>query len=198
MESATGALRNPHTTAVGTVTRSSSAEERLRAVACELGRDRLDLLDRVWDLCADDLYGLALWRTGSVEDAEDAVQEVFVRLARAPQRLRKARRPRAYLLKMTHNAALDVIRRRRPTETIADETEFVVAEPAMDEQVDAARVAGLIKNLPAPQREAVYLRHLLELSFRDVAAVCGVPLFTAASRYRLGIRRLRILLGVDA
>ena len=55
----------------------------LAALLAELDPERLDALDRIWDLCAEELHGLALWRTGSRQDAEDAVQEVFVRLVRS-------------------------------------------------------------------------------------------------------------------
>ena len=51
-----------------------------------------------------------------------------------------------------------------------------------------------LARLPAPQREAVSLRHLAGHSFREIAAITGVPLFTAASRCRLGLARLKQLL----
>jgi RNA polymerase sigma-70 factor (ECF subfamily) len=61
---------------------------------------------------------------------------------------------------------------------------------------DAGRLSVLLRRLPVAQREAVWLRHFAELSFARIGEATGVPIFTAASRYRLGIRRLRMLLGV--
>ena len=62
-------------------------------------------------------------------------------------------------------------------------------------RVDASLVSAWMKRLPPKQREVIYLRHFEELSFRQIAEVIGVPTFTAASRYRLGLRRLRRMMG---
>ena len=168
--------------------------ELVRVFAAVAGGD-LDALAAVYDACAGDLFALALWRTGSRDDAADAVQEVFVRLAQRASGLGRVREPRAYLLAMAHSAAVDILRRRRKTVDVSDAlVEAVTADPA--NTADASRLSGLLRALPAAQREAVWLRHFGELSFAQVGQVTGVPTFTAASRYRLGIRRLRKLLGV--
>ncbi len=156
----------------------------------------LEALAGVFDACADDLFGLALWRTGSREDAADAVQEVFVRLARSGQRLAKVDRPRAYLLAMAHSAAVDILRRRRRT---VEATDGLLEPMAADfeTRADASRVSTLLRRLPPAQREAVWLRHFAELSFAEIGEATGVPIFTAASRYRLAIGRLRKFMGVE-
>jgi RNA polymerase sigma-70 factor (ECF subfamily) len=168
----------------------------LGAAFVSLAGGDLEALTVVYDACADDLFGLALWRTGSREDAADAVQEVFVRLARQAERLARVRNPRAYLLAMAHSAAVDILRRRRKTVQPTDAIlEPVTADPEVS--ADAGRLSGLLLRLPALQREAVWLRHFGELSFGEIGAATGVPLFTAASRYRLGMRHLRRLRGVE-
>jgi RNA polymerase sigma-70 factor (ECF subfamily) len=170
---------------------STELERAFSAVAA----GDLDALAQLFDASADELFGLALWRTGSREDAADAVQEVFVRLARRAGRLRHVRDPRAYLLAMAHSAAVDILRRRRRAVELTDD----LLEPAVPDHervADTARLSALLGRLPAAQREAVWLRHFAELSFAEIGEATGVPIFTAASRYRLGIRRLRKLLGV--
>jgi len=138
-----------------------------------------------------------LWRTGSREDAEDAVQDVFARLAASPERLRAARRPRTYLLTMAHNAAVEALRHRRRMRPLEDAPDLVEDNPDLALRGDAARISKLLLELPPPQRTTVYLRHFAELSFFEIGTVCGVSLFTAASRYRLAVQRLRRLLGVS-
>ncbi|MDD5564857.1 MAG: sigma-70 family RNA polymerase sigma factor [Thermoanaerobaculaceae bacterium] len=172
-----------------------SAAASLAAAFAALAVGDLDAIGPIYDACAADLFGLALWRTGSREDAADVVQEVFVRLASAPSALGRVRNPRAYLLAMGHSAAVDVLRRRKRTV----EADDAVLEPVRPDPVtaaDAARASRLVSGLPAAQREAVYLRHFAGLSFAEIGGVTGVPTFTAASRYRLGIGRLRKLMGV--
>ncbi len=171
--------------------------DQLSELASLLADGHLDTLDPIWDLCADDLFGLALYRTGNVGDAEDAVQDVFVRLARKPKALARADNPRTYLRRMAHNAAVDVVKRRRPADPIDVASALGDADPSTDTGVDAKRAVGLLAHLPAQQRVTVFLRHFEDLSFREIGAVTGVPTFTAASRYRLAMCRLKKMMGAE-
>lgn len=180
---------------------ASTPEERdrdLLALFARLAPGRLDALDGVWDLCAADLHGLALWRTGSAQDAEDALQEVFVRLARAAERgrLGKVRKPFAYLLRMAHSAAVDALRQRKRHQ--ADELDEApeLFEADLDRATEARRLSRHLIELPEGQRAVVYLKHFVELPFREIGGVMGIPTFTAASRYRLALSRLRRMMGV--
>jgi len=101
-------------------------------------------LEPLYRASARSVFGLALWRTGSVEDASDVVQEVFLRLAQRHRRLGKVEDPRSWLLGVAHHVAIDVARRRkrRATEPL-DEVAFLAA-PETDHVrgIDAARAAG--------------------------------------------------------
>ena len=175
----------------------SPAGELLSLAAGSLAEGHTEALDTIWDLCARDLYGLALWRTGSTTDAEDAVQDVFLRLARFPRSLAQARRPRAYLLAMAHRAAVDALR-RRPGALLESDPPLVAPDNDPERAADAERASRLADGLPAKQRTVLFLRLFAELSFADIGRVTGVATFTAASRYRLAIRRLRKRMGVDS
>jgi len=154
-------------------------------------------LAALYEAAARQIFGLALWRTGSVEDASDVVQEVFLRLAQRHRRLARVRDPKSWLLGMAHHVAIDVTRRRkrRAAEPL-DEVQLLTA-PESDgvRAMDAARASSLVAQLPAAQRDAIYLRHFADCTFATIGAITGVPTFTAASRYRLGIKRLRRLMG---
>ena len=176
---------------------SSPVDAALLLAAESLSRGCPAALDTIWDLCARDLYGLVLWRTGSVVDAEDAVQDVFLRLARSPRSLSAATRPRAYLLTMAHRAAIDGQRRRR--ERPLDPNLLLLAPTVdPDRAADAERASRLVQGLPPKQRTVVFLKLFAELTFEDIGRVTGVPTFTASSRYRLAIRHLRRKMGVDS
>lgn len=180
--------------AVGTAERS-----RLRELFGEIANGQATALEGIYETYADELYGLALWRTGSASDAADVVQDVFVRLVGARHRLAQIGDPLAYLRRMTHRASVDVHRRQsRRREDPMEKCLFVeAAVPSLERGFDSQRVSRLLKQLPPKQREAIYLHHFSGCSYAEVGRATGVPTFTAASRYRLGIRRLRILLGVD-
>lgn len=171
-------------------------KERLRGLFAELGEGRAAALGPLYDACADDLYGLALWRSGSEADAADVVQEVFVRLASLGPRLNSIEDPRAYLLRMTHRAAVDVHRKRtRRREDDLDTCVLLASDRSPELDVDAAGLSRRLAELPPKQREAIYLRHFAGCSFAEIGRATGAPTFTAASRYRSGMRRLRRAMG---
>ena len=175
-------------------TRASSDE------ADSSGAKAAEQLAGIYDACADEIYGLALWRTGSAGDAADVVQEVFVRLAERSSRLGAIRNPRAYVLRMAYRASIDVHRKRTRRREDPLESCPLVEAPleSPERRVDAVRVSRLLEKLPASQRQAIYLRHFSACSFAEIGRATGVPTFTAASRYRLGMRRLKRLIGVSS
>jgi RNA polymerase sigma factor (sigma-70 family) len=166
----------------------------------ELSQGRRDALGALYDLAADRLYGLALWRTGTREDAAEVVQEVFVRVAERRSELDRVRDPRGWLLAVTHRLAVDATRRRRRRggESLDGHLDLASPETDLDGAVDARRAWALLRRLTARQREVIWLHHAAGLSFAEIGRATGVPTFTAASRYRLGVAALRRLLGRSA
>lgn len=153
-------------------------------------------LDRIFELSARTLYGLALWRTASVEDARDVVQDVFVRVAEQRRNLPTVRDPRSWLLAVTHRLAIDFTRRRKVRRTSAlDGAALLSAVPdGTERSIDQSLATRLLLDLPPTQRDAIYLHLFADLTFAAIGDVVGVPTFTAASRYRRGIRKLRRLM----
>ena len=166
----------------------------------ELVDGRPAALEELYDAAAPKLYGLALWRTGSEEDAADVVQDVFVRVVEQGSRLAKVRNPKAWLLAVTHRAAIDTTRRRRrrEAEPIDGFPFLTAADDDSERMVDAAQVSALLAGLPETQRDVVYLKHFAGCTFAEIGEIVGVPKFTAASRYRNGVSKLRRLMEVGS
>lgn len=171
--------------------------EALRAPFGALAAGDSAALEAIWDLASRRLYGLALWRTGCEEDARDVVQEVFVRLASRRGELSTVATPHVWLLAVTHNAAVDALRRkaRRRAEPLESAAHVAAPEADPERAAVASRASRALAQLPPAQREAVLLHHVTGCSFREIAAITGVPAFTAASRCRLALARLRHLMG---
>lgn len=170
--------------------------ESWRRLFGELSEGQARAMEGLYEIAARKLHGLALWRTGSPEDAADVVQQVFLRLAEQRHKLAGVKDPRAWLLTVTHRAAIDVTRRRtrRPEQPL--ETSMLLAAPDgnTDRAIDARRASHLLTMLPAAQRDVIYLRHFADCTFAEIGKIVGIPTFTAASRYRLGIGKLQRLL----
>ncbi len=164
-----------------------------RSLFDELAAGRNSALEALYDLAAPKLYGLALWRTASEEDAADVVQDVFVRVIEQGRRLVNVKNPKAWLLTVTHRAAVDVTRRRRRRSAEPlEQCSFLAADEEDSERMlDAARASELLAELPDLHRDVIYLRHFADCTFAEIGEIVGVPKFTAASRYRNGVSKLR-------
>jgi len=129
-----------------------------------------------------------VWRTlraiVGAQAAEDCFQETFLAALRAYPRLRPDSKPRAWLLTIAHNKAIDHLRRTRRQEA---EVEVAAEErPAPEDEIWSAVAA-----LPPRQRAAVALRYIGDLSHREIAAAIGCS--EEASRRSLhdGLQTLR-------
>jgi len=140
-------------------------------------------------------YGLTLLRDETA--VRDLLQDVFVKLAQGRGEGMAAETERAYLLRMVHHGAIDLMRRdkvrREHAEQQPAETIFT-ASPDPDREAFRQRLDAALEQLPLEQREVVVLKLWEELTFDEIAGICGIPLNTAASRYRYGIDKLRALL----
>jgi RNA polymerase sigma-70 factor, ECF subfamily len=153
-------------------------------------------LERLYDTHADVLFAFLLNLTRDETDARDALQEVFRKLTARPELLRDARDERGFLLRLAHNLAIDLIRRRaarhRAHDAFATEPcEIFAAAGDPDEAAFRAELARALGELPPDQRAVVHLKLWEGLTFEHIAEALEIPLNTAASRYRYGLDKLR-------
>ena len=144
-------------------------------------------------------YARAL--TGSADLADDLVQDCFERALSRLVLWRHDPDPRAWLFTIMHNIYVNNVRRAqtRPDKDRLPEWETGSGtRPVQDDVVELHSIAAALQRLPEDQREVVVLVGLEELSYRETAAVLGVPIGTVMSRLARGRERLRQLTGNDA
>ena len=151
-----------------------------------------DSLAALYDAHAPAIYRYALTLLGSVEEAQDVVQEVFLGLMRRRGRGR-IEHLREYLLRATRNQAFMVLRKRKVREA-GGETWI---ESAAEDRELAADISAALGRLPVAQREVIELKLVEGLNFRELAEVLRIPQNTAASRYRLAVVKLRAMVTGD-
>jgi RNA polymerase sigma factor (sigma-70 family) len=141
-----------------------------------------------------DRFGPELLRVARVlssQDAEDAVQEVFLGLMRARRSLGVVDNLRAYVFAALRRAAARLSAGRKPALPLED-----VAQAQLGRAVDqAVQLERALANLPLEQRELISLKVDGGLTFAEVAQVLGISPNTAASRYRYALEKLRAALG---
>jgi RNA polymerase sigma factor (sigma-70 family) len=142
----------------------------------------------------DDVFALARYLMRSTADAEDAVQECYLRALRHFDSYRgPAVKP--WLLTILRNVCNAEFARRGKQETLADFSKNEAAEEVpIWQEPQASQEAGMLRRhdddtirrlvaaLPQPFREAIVLREINDLSYQEIAQVAGVPVGTVMSR----------------
>jgi RNA polymerase sigma-70 factor, ECF subfamily len=149
----------------------------------------------LYDQFGQRLYRAALGMLGCRQDAEDAVQEVFVAVFKSRQRLTDVQDIAAYLFSaLRHAAGRCSMRRARSPALSNTAVNEATAASGTDRQSSPyyERLDRALLALPAEQREVIALKIDGELTFAQIAKVLGVNANTAASRYRYALEKLRI------
>ena len=153
-------------------------------------------IERLYDAHVQSLFAFLLNFTRDESDTRDLLQEIFVKLAREPKLLSGVREERAFLIRLAHNSAIDLIRRRgtreRTKENFAVEIISIFAPTEnLDEKFFRDELSEALAELPEDQRAVVHLKLWSELTFEQIAEALDISPNTAASRYRYGLDKLR-------
>jgi len=140
----------------------------------------------------DAAFNLARWLVRDAQDARDIVQEAFLRAFTAIDSLR-GENARPWLLAIVRNTSFNWLAQNRKGEMVAfDEQLHGTADADADPQVqalradDCRRVDQAIERLPVEFREAIVLREIEELSYKEIARVLAIPIGTVMSRLARG------------
>lgn len=165
-------------------------------IVARIAQGNEDALGELYDRYHRRCFSFAVRILGSDRDAEDAVQESFVRVWRSANNF-DARRAKTttWLFTIVRNLCVDELRRRRSrighedveTTEIADSqrTEDDVERVMMGEEVRDA-----LRSLPADQRRAIEMVYFQGLTSQEVGTMLEVPSATIRSRLRLGLLKL--------
>jgi RNA polymerase sigma-70 factor (ECF subfamily) len=143
----------------------------------------------------DAAYNLARWITRDDHDAEDVVQEAFMRALRYFDSL-KGLQARGWILGIVRNTAYTWLEKNRPAEIVTVEDQDLGDIAAAQEsfvpdgnpEVIALRTANArlvnqaIEAMPLPYREVLVMREIEDMSYREIAEVANLPIGTVMSR----------------
>ncbi len=168
------------------------------ALVVEVARRRPEAVEILWRRHSSAVLGVARRVTQSPALAEEVMQEVFLRMWRAPERFNPERGAlRSFLLMEANGRSIDAIRSdvsRRGLETRTAPADRTDADPVAAEVWDAAiadHLRDALDGLPDGEREAIELAYYGHHPYKDVAIILGVPEGTVKSRIRAGLGRLR-------
>jgi RNA polymerase sigma-70 factor (ECF subfamily) len=148
---------------------------------------QLDQLERLYREMGPALLGYFRHQPALAGNAEDLLQDTFVRALKRIDRLQTSVSPRAYLFGIARHVCIDALRRLRALE------ELPANAPAMtqttDERLEPMRQA--ISALPEKQRDPLLLKLQQELSYEEIAEVLAIPVGTVRSRLHHAVLHLR-------
>ena len=151
------------------------------------------------------LYRVAFSISRNAAEAEDMVQETFLRVLRHRDRLPEIRDARVWLIRIVWNLVLDRKRRQKTRPENEDIADLVRVLPAQELRADQAvisaqrhaHVLALIDRLPRKEREALLLCALDELSNGEIAAVLGITESSVRSRLFRARRELATMMASE-
>ena len=147
----------------------------------------------------DAAFNLARWLTRNDQDAEDVVQEAFVRALRFFDALRDSN-ARPWLLAIVRNTGYTWLEKNRPAEIVA--VDDVDALPGAESEAGNPEVIVLqsanrklvnqaLEELPVAFREVLVMRELEDMSYKEIASIVAIPVGTVMSRLSRGREMLR-------
>jgi RNA polymerase sigma-70 factor, ECF subfamily len=156
----------------------------------------------------DAAYNLARWLTGNAEDAEDVVQEAYLRAYRFFDGFR-GDNIRGWLLIIVRNYFHTWVKENRsprlgfvaemPEPASAEDERILWGAPQADPEtlllrdIDHAMVRQLMQRLPSAHRKILLMREVEELSYHEIASITGVKIGTVAARLSRARDALRAL-----
>ncbi len=146
---------------------------------------------RIWREVGDDLRRFILQRVDSPEDADDLLQETFIKIHGKLDTLEDRERLNAWVYQIARNTVTDYYRRRRAVESLPEGgIEDIVAEPEGPENDVEQTVGGwlrpMVETLPERYRRALVLTEFEGLSQREMAEELGLSYSGAKSRVQRG------------
>lgn len=172
---------------------SLSAEDEIRKLLFDNDPKALEL---IYDGIGKKLYGYILSIVRTAAQAEDVMQNVFVRVAEKRGKIAKAENMTAYIFAMARNEAMEYLRRLPKREESMEENAaiFSVAEDPPDDLLtveDAKEISTAVRSLPLEQREIIMLKIFHDMTFEEISTSLKISHNTAASRYRYGMEKLK-------
>ena len=152
-------------------------------------------LEMIWTEYAADLLGYLASMHGSRSEAEDTLQEVFVTIAKKRASVAAARLLKPYLFRLARNTALNRAKRNR---RIQDHMDAVIdwlvpIDPNPQDEEQSRKLAAALAALPGKQRAVLVLKFYRDKTLSEIGQLLGISENTAASRFRYGMEKLRVM-----
>lgn len=162
-----------------------------------MGKEQ-QLLEKAYFEHSDALFRFCMFKLNDREQAKDLLQETFTRAWQFISQKGKVDNFKAFLYKVMSNLVIDEYRKRKPVDSLETLHEGGFDPPFDDsdrwmDTIDGTQAVELLKQLPKPYCEAVFMRYVQELSLNEIATITGERENTIAVHIHRGLEKLKAL-----
>ena len=136
----------------------------------------------------EQLFRYAFYRVGNRSDAEDVVQDAFLKIASTTTPISN---PKAYLFRIVSNGCVDSLRQKSLLQPLQERIPATSYSEEMEAQEEFKRSERLLSRLPEQQSEVIRLHIHAGLKFTEIAETLEQPVTTIKSRFASGIEKLK-------
>ena len=161
----------------------------------QLAKGDISAMDNLYERTKSAVYGLSLSIVKNSHDAEDVMQDTYIRVYEGSAKYRRQGKPMAWILRIARNLSLDIVR-SNPAKELPLEAEWI-PDPGSDfseSSLDKLLLKMVLSQLDEEERQIVILHSVEKMKHREVAEILNIPLGTALSKYYRSLRKLRGLL----
>lgn len=169
-----------------------SKNERIEMLIESLANDGIKAMDDLYEIIRTDVYAFALSKTGNPKDAEDIMQDTFVRIFQYARGYEPQGKPLAWIFTIVTSLANRkfIVNQRcvplvEPDENVPDEKEFE------QDVIESEFLRQLMKELSQEEQEIIVLHIVSGLKHVEIAKLLDKPLSTVLSRYNRAIKKLQ-------
>lgn len=151
-----------------------------------------EALQRLYVAVGDKVYGFALSLVRNPQDAEDVLQETFLRVHAYAKEYRPQGKPMAWIFTIARHLAMDKRRQQKNTQSL-EETADTVNLSGIERADHRMLLDSLLNHLTEEDRQILILHVVAGMKHREVATVMEMPLNTVLSRYHRALNRLKTI-----
>ncbi len=178
------------------VTDRAELNKRIDRAIHRIARGDREAIGEIYDLTGTAVYGFILSMLKNREDAEDVLQDTYVKISTNADQYHEQGKPMAWILTIARNLSLMLIRSRKRYQDLEDyEWEAITDERTEVKSEDKILVETLMKELKDEERQIVTLHAVSGLKHREIAQMLDIPLATVLSKYNRAIKKMQKALG---
>ncbi len=164
----------------------------LESAIHDLALGERDALGEIYSISRISVYGFALSILKNTHDAEDVMQETFVKVYTEADKYAPEGKPMAWILTITKNLCLQRLRHTRRFSTVEEDFERHESGGAeQDDVLDGVVLMEAMRILSDEERQIVILHAVSGAKHREIADIMGMPLATVLSKYHRAMKKLR-------